>query len=64
MSVPISNMDIVLASGMSGEVKLNSAGDRESQYELRGTLSNGSVIVVAKTAHTGGDTLPQVRWSG
>ena len=51
-------------SGMSGEVMLNADGDRESEYELRGTLTNGSGIVVAKTAHTAGDTLPQVNCRG
>ena len=37
-----------MTSGMSGKVALNSVGDRTPNYELTGTLDNGSAVVIAR----------------
>ena len=50
-------------SGMSGKVALNSAGDREPNYLLSGTLTNGSEVILAKVVNTGEDMLHQVNSS-
>ncbi|KAK2160638.1 hypothetical protein NP493_1635g00029 [Ridgeia piscesae] len=42
---------VLMTSGMSGKVALNSVGDRTPNYELTGTLDNGSAVVIARVEY-------------